>query len=420
MSSSDTSRQSAESPGRSRRKRSERGAVLVQVVVAFIGLTAFSACVVDYGVLWSARRQAQNAADAAAMAAAVSLGFVDAADQTLARNAALDTAGQNWIWGQPPDINDGDITFIPCPVGAPGAGTNTCVQVNVFRNQRAGGNPLPTIFGHLVGVTNQGVRATATAEVRYGNSTNCVKPFAIPDKWQELRNDQGPAGWDVTDSFERYVQNGPNRGTLLSPADLYTPPTNTVNGTGFDVTANYGLQVTIKAGNPNQAIQNGWYFPVIINPVEGPGGANYRTNIATCDPTVIRAGDVLTMEPGNMVGPTQQGVSDLIALDRTATWNLSANGGRGGISGGCMTAMTNPCALSPRVVAVPVFDPDIWDLGPSQGRSTVTVRRVVGMFIEQMQGNDVVGRLMPYPSSAYSGTGGVPGAAFVISIILVR
>jgi len=45
---------------------------------------------------------------------------------------------------------------------------------------------------------------------------------------------------------------------------------------------------------------------------------------------------------------------------------------------------------------------------------------VVGMFIEQMQGNDVVGRLMPYPSSPFSGTGGVPGSAFVISIILVR
>ena len=72
------------------------------------------------------------------------------------------------------------------------------------------------------------------------------------------------------------------------------------------------------------------------------------------------------------------------------------------------------------MVAVPVFDPDIWDLGPSQGRSTVTVTRVVGMFVERMQGNDVVGRLMPYPAPAQSGTGGVTGSTFVISIVLVR
>jgi hypothetical protein len=66
-----------------------------------------------------------------------------------------------------------------------------------------------------------------------------------------------------------------------------------------------------------------------------------------------------------------------------------------------------------------VFNPDIWDLGPSQGRSTVTVTRVIGMFIEGMQGNDVLGRIMPYPSAPY-GTGGVPGAAAVVSIVLVR
>jgi Flp pilus assembly protein TadG len=399
---------------------SNRGAILVQTLIAFIGLTAFSAFVVDYGVLWSARRQAQNAADAAAMAAAVSLGFVDADDEGRARTAALDAAARNLIWGSAPDITGADVTFPPCPVGAPGAGTNTCVRVDVFRNQRSGGNPLPTIFGNLVGVTNQGVRATATAQVMFGNATNCVKPFAIPDKWTELRNNQGPAGWDPTDSFERYVQNGNNRGTLLNPADVYTPPAGNNNGSGFDVQADYGLQLTIKAGNPNQAIQPGWYYPVVINPIEGPGGNNYRNNIASCDPTVIRKDDVLTMEPGNMVGPTAQGVGDLIALDPTATWSPSANNGRGGISGGCMSSPSNPCALSPRVVAVPVFNPDTWDLGPSQGRSTVTVTRVVGMFIEQMQGNNVVGRLMPYPSSAFSGTGGVPGSAFVISIILVR
>ena len=419
MSSSHTDRRAAASPTQRRRWSSERGAVLVMVAFAFIGLTAFSAFVVDYGVMWSARRQAQNAADAAATAAAVSLGFVDATNQPLARTAALNAAAVNLIWGQAPDITAADVTFPPCPVGAPGFGTNTCVQVNVFRNQRAGGSPLPTIMGGVVGVANQGVRATATAEVIYGTATNCVKPFAIPDKWQELRNDTGPAGWDVTDSFERYVPNGNNRGALLNPADVYTAPTNSNNGTGFDVTANYGLQLEIKSGNPNQALQPGWYAPVIINPACGTGGSCYRDAIAECAPTVIRAGDVLTMEPGNMVGPTQQGMADLIALDPTASWSLSANGGRGGISGGCMSAGT-PCGLSPRVVAIPVFNPDVWDLGPSNGRSTVVVTRVVGMFIERMRGNDVIGRLMPYPSAAYSGTGGVAGAAFVVSIVLVR
>ena len=56
-----------------------------------------------------------------------------------------------------------------------------------------------------------------------------VKPFAIPDKWTELRNNQGPAGWDVTDSFERDKLNGGLR-SAMSPADLYTPPTKRQSG----------------------------------------------------------------------------------------------------------------------------------------------------------------------------------------------
>jgi hypothetical protein len=396
---------------------SQRGAVLIHVVVAMIGLLGFSSFVIDYGVLWAARRQAQNSADAAAMAAAVSLGFVDADNQALARTAALNTAAVNPIWGASPDITPADVTFPVCPPGAPGAGTNTCVRVDVFRNQRAGGNPLPSLFGTLVGVVNQGVRATATAEVVYGNSTNCVKPFAIPDKWIEAQTPE----WDLTDSFSRYVQNGSDRGALVPNPDSYVPPASdgSDNGSGFDVTDNYGMELTIKNGTPNGSIQPGWYYPVVINPDEGPGGDNYRDNIATCDPTVVGVGTVLEMEPGNMIGPTQQGIDRLINLDLSADWGQDENGDWG-VQGGCMAAST-PCALSPRVVAVPVFNPDAWDEGQSQGRGTVVVTRVVGMFIDRIEPNgDVIGYLMPYPSAPYGGTGGTPGSSFVVSIILVR
>lgn len=387
--------------------------MLVQVLTAIIAMTALSAFVVDYGILWSARRQAQNAADSAALAAAVSLGFVDFNNRPLARTAALDVAARNAIWGEPPDVTPGDVTFPPCPPGSLAPGTNACVQVDVFRNQRGGGNPLPTMFGHLAGVTEQGVRATATAEVLFGLATNCVKPFAIPDRWIE---NQTPV-WDVNDSFSRYFQVGPNAGTVIPNPDVFVPPTTTSPGSGFDPIANYGLQLTIKDGNPNSAIQPGWYYPVIINPNEPPGGDSYRENIATCDPTLVQAGTVLTMEPGNMIGPTRQGMTDLINLDPTASWGVRPDGTTG-VRGGCQAS--GACNVSPRVVAIPVFNPDTWDLGPSNGRSSVTVTQVVGMFVEQMVGNDVVGRLMPFPNEPRSGTGGVPGAGFVVSVTLVR
>ena len=51
----------------------DRGAIIIHVAFALMALLAFTAFVFDYGVMWVARRQAQNVADAAALAGAVSL-----------------------------------------------------------------------------------------------------------------------------------------------------------------------------------------------------------------------------------------------------------------------------------------------------------------------------------------------------------
>lgn len=75
------------------------------------------------------------------------------------------------------------MTFPPCPPGAPGL-PDTCVKVDVFRNQTRL-NPLPTFMGRLAGVNNQGVRATATAQILTGDTTDCMRPWAVLDKWLE-------------------------------------------------------------------------------------------------------------------------------------------------------------------------------------------------------------------------------------------
>ncbi len=197
------------------RRDAERGAVLIHVVVAMIGLLGFSGFVIDYGILWSARRQAQNSADAAAIAAAISLGYVDYQDQGRARAAAIAAATNSAVWGEPPHITDADVTFPACPPGAPPDGL--CVRADVYRDQDHN-NPLPTFFTQLVGVMDQGVRATATAEVRLRLVATCIKPFAIPDKWDEHR--PITKEWEPTDTFERFL-----KGTLLVPADIYRPLT---------------------------------------------------------------------------------------------------------------------------------------------------------------------------------------------------
>jgi Putative Flp pilus-assembly TadE/G-like len=394
----------------------QRGAVLLQVAVALLALLALSGFVFDYGVMWVSRAQAQNAADAGALAGAIALAFDDPDDFDGARAKALALARRNKVWTEAPDVTDADVTFPPCPPGAPGE-PDTCVKVDVFRNQRGGGSPLPTFFTRLVGIMDQGVRATATAQVLIGDSAKCVKPWAVPDKWLDNRDNPQDNQWTADDTFERYVQNGNNRGAVLDPADIYIPPG--VEGhSGFTVEDDYGTVMVLKHGNPQQAIAPGWFFPVVINPLEGPGGDNYRENIATCDPTVIGPGTVLQTEPGNMVGPTSQGVAALIALDPAARWSAAANDGRGAPVGGCMAAGT--CTLSPRLVAISIFNPDLYDSGRASGRTDITVTKILGFWIEGMQGNDVIGYLTHYPALADGGGPVDEDATFLRTVILVR
>src|SRR3954464_1275522 len=81
-----------------RRRDAERGAILIQVAIAMLGLIAFTAFVVDYGVMWVARSEAQTAADAGALAGSRALAF----GGTVARatDAAQKTAMAHRVFGQ--------------------------------------------------------------------------------------------------------------------------------------------------------------------------------------------------------------------------------------------------------------------------------------------------------------------------------
>ena len=430
------------------RSRDARGAVLLNVAGIILALMAMTALVLDYGIQMVARSEAQTAADAAALAAATSLTFVDPDDQPLAQNAAIGTAAQNKVWGADPNVQPGDITFPACPPGASGV-AGTCVRANVFRTNYAGagGTPLPTFFAGLVGITQQGVRATATAQMLAGSGTaDCTKPWAIPDKFIE---NQDPA-WDPGDTFERYVQNGNNAGDLVPNADVYIAPTAGSPGTGFSLPTDHGVRLVLRPANSSGVVSPSHYQSIRLL---GPGIDDYRTAIETCanvpmDPN-NPAANTFTIEPGNGGPNTTNPVAVLVGQDPGAYWDASLNGGLGGVAGGCMAAGT--CGRSPRVVAVPVFDVDLYNLqgvsggggggggggrggggggrggggggtGGGGGATTVRITNVLGFFIEgSTSGGDVTGYIMPFPTVSITGTPfGNGSSAFARTVILVR
>jgi Flp pilus assembly protein TadG len=388
---------------------SEDGMALIHVGIALLVLMALSSFVLDYGVIWLSRAQAQASADAGALSGATARAFDETTDPPAADGAAytsaLTSAQTNLVFGAAPTV----AVSWACPGFVTGTG---CVRVDVSNTS------LPTFFANIFGVTSQAIKATATAQARPANASDCMRPLAVMDRWTEA---QTPP-WDLTDSFDRYYTNGKNKGTLLPSPDSYTAPTKTDPGTGFTVTDNYGQQVTLKSGG---SFSGGWFQPVDV-PRNGSSdtGANlYRDNLASCSGSAVSIGDYLATETGNMVGPTKQGISALISQDPNAQWNSGTNT----IDNSCAPA----CApFSPRIIALPLFDPDefqydttnnTWPNCPAGG-SCVHVTNIIGFFVSQIDAsNNVVGYLIRYPGVLTTSPGGVGGpSSFAQVITLVR
>jgi Flp pilus assembly protein TadG len=409
---------------------SERGSILVHVAVSLVGLMAFTTFVADYGVMWTGRRMAQNSADSAALAGAVSLAFDDYDDRTdtgPAKQAAFRLSQQNEVWGESPNVNiTTDITFPPCPDD----GTDACIRVDVYRNQ-ARNNPLPVFFGALVGLQEQGVRATATAKVSAANGSNCLKPLAVPDKWIDNNDTTAPIDnqWTPDDTFETDVAT-PDYYERPMPGSPGTP------GTGFTVENDYGVQLTLKHSNPQDAIAPGIFFPVVLT---DPGANTYREHLGGCPGNDVRINDgsgcpgglvdptkgCLDKEPGNMVGPTNQGFSDLYNQDPNARWVIGADG-KGNVSGGCEAAgnCNSTTGLSPRRVPIAVFDTAAYYQSKLSGRADpLVIVNILGFFVDAIQGNGqnirIIGYLVPLPGE-WEGGPTNSSNTFLYTIALVR
>jgi hypothetical protein len=430
---------------------SQRGAVLIHVAIALLGLIAFSTFVVDYGVMWVSRGQAQTSADAGALAGAMALAFDNSTDFAGAKEKAQALAWQNLVFGQAPDVQLTDVTFPPCPPGAPGP-PDTCVKVDVFRNQ-ARGNPLPMFFGNIVSVGSQGVRATATAQIVSGTQTECLKPWAILDRWDEFDPNGAEPDYPNPDpdfnqlsTFDRYsTGQGPNP---PQENDLYVPPGPGTTGTGFTLPQDNGRPFAIKLDtNTNAEVSAGWFRAIRVPRLDGQSGGNvYRDNIENCGglpngfaapetvcPETISQGDMAywatqgcyTVEPGNMIGPTRQGLETLIARDSGASWS----------NGGIVGSAFSPATSSPRVVPIGVIDINHYlAQDPTGATGVLKMVNIYGFFIEGMgsvdaQGNitccnnggqSVIGRIMTIPGLG-TGTSTLPTeSSFLNRVILVR
>jgi len=424
--------------------------VLIQIAISLLALLAFSAFVLDYGVMWASRGQAQTAADAGALSGAISLAFDSGTDFNGAKAKGQRIAQINQVWGQAPNVLLSDVTFPACPPGAPGV-PDTCVKVDVFRNQ-ARGNPLPIFFGGLVGIDDQGVRATATAQITGANTTECLKPWVVIDRWDEYNAAGGEPDYPnpdpdfgPTSTFDRYST---GKGKLPPQEnDLYVPPSATSSGTGFRLPQDQGRRFAVKVDeNSTGNVSSGWFRAIRLPRLDGQsGGSVYQENIESCgglpssyaSPETVCPASIgnanaaywatqgcFGTEPGNMVGPTSHGIETLVARDPSANWVQGT---------GVVGSAFSPATSSPRVVPIGVIDINHFlAQDPSGSNGVLKMVNIYGFFVEGMgdinettgamtlraAGKAVIGRIMTIPATGSSSLNN--SATFMRSIILVR
>jgi Putative Flp pilus-assembly TadE/G-like len=346
--------------------RSEQGAIFVQLGISLFVVMAFNVFVLDYGMMWIGRRQAQNAADAGALAGAVARGYDDFDfSNGLAHDSAQQVALANMIWQQA-----GTAVATPdCPAGV----TGRCVRVEVYRDGTNGSTALPTLFGPVLGFTSQKVKASATAIADNANATDCLRPIAFADQWSELHA-------PINNEFNGYDE---VTGLPLADKDTYTAPSATQTGQ-TTVSVDLGERIIWNLDQPTTStttpITRGLAVALTL-----PGAGTYQSKVENCSGESVQLGQTLPVEvpAGN---PMFQAFNTLMGQDPGVTWNESQHRIDNSCAPGC-------AQVSPRLIPVALFNPDRFQLGratndwtqPGVGCPTnspcITVTNIVGFFV---------------------------------------
>ena len=404
-----------------RERNGERGISLYLVAGGMVFLLGVAALAIDVASLYVARDEAQRAADAGALAGAqtfVQSGFTSglitqAAAQTLATNGAIAVGAQNKVGGQAAQIQGGDVTFDFSKPEDPR------ITVVVQRTA-ARGNPLPTFFAKVLGFLSGDVAATATAEAYNpsgggpGVATSCLKPWILPNcdpKHSTPGNPFCPGSATFVD---------PNTGAISNP--------------GLATKGVIGETLVLKSGDPANAPVPSQYYPVILQQTSGAlcpscgssssssnGAALYRSNIECCNTSTLACGVTgiveLSLKPGNMQGPTQQGVSCLIHQTpgngqdtlNTSTTPFQYIAGANNPFAPKGTAMSS----SDSVVTIPLYAGQPLCPGGSCN-STVTILGYLQVFITGVTGGGDVSAVVLNVGGCGSGGGGGGGGGPVI------
>jgi putative Flp pilus-assembly TadE/G-like protein len=381
----------------------ERGATLVvMAVVVFLAL-GMAAMALDYGMIKTAKAEAQRAMDAAALAGASAFqgSGTNAVKDSVARARAKQYATKNIVGRDTVRLSEIDSILVD----------QAKERVDVYFTRTG----IPTWFARSFGTASVGIHAHAAAEAEVGGViANCIKPFLIPDLWQETST--GASGQDknsnrMIDNDERWSYEpggaGTDRYLRYDPTVTDDPSSpQTGYGSNYRQSASYpadaGLPLLLKPQTGNSARHGNWYYTL-----NGPE-KNLREDIEHGCITA-GVGDPPELAKGGKTGQVRQGVQYLVSQDPTASWDPVGH-----------QVNSTYGDNSPRVIIVGLLDP-VYIKGTSKTDKPDAGARYnnfAKVFLESVNGNDdITARFVGFVSG---GGGGTPSGTLVKVLRLVQ
>ena len=278
--------------------RNRDGFTLVITAFFFTVLMGAAALSVDVASMYLFRAQLQNAADASALAGAVGLGKGEGND---AQNAVSSHNHMNRV---------GDSTNTVATMtagtwdGTFHAGDWTDAGANAVRVTVQ--YPGPYLFGRFFGKTMQMLHASAVAVHGSAPTSKCVRPWAVP--YRDLLDHLDP-NLPITHALTAAEVTTLSNATLADVLEL--------NQSGTDGAPH---QMRAVAFPPKEFASS----PYQGNP-SSPSANTYRTEIsedctalsADIGARGVSAGDYLVGASGQMTGPTEQGINELLCHSTT-------------------------------------------------------------------------------------------------------
>jgi len=178
--------------------------------------------------------------------------------------------------------------------------------------------------------------------------------------------------------------------------------------TGYSREVDVGLRLVLRAGTGDQ-LNPSFYFSWKMP--GDTGGDFYRENIANCNQSTITPDTMMIQEPGDMSGPTIQGIQALIDKDPLAVWDDS-----------CLCLKNSAyTGQSPRVFPIPLYDPEVYADGKANGReATFKIASFLGFFADHIEGNRIYGVTTTIVGLVDPNAGPAPPNSFAVAIRLVK